>query len=127
VLVPVPAARIGEREITVNVGVEASVAATLQPNDRVDVVAAYLASGDSKPYAQIAVSGARVLRVTRLASPGGGRAETTVLSGDTVLAVTFALAPADVARVVLAQTVAKTLRLALVPRNAPVGTSGDSR
>ena len=126
-LVPVPAARVGEREITVNVGVEASVAAALQPNDRVDVVAAYAASGDSKPYAQIAVSSARVLRVARLVPPGGGRAESAGLSGDTVLAVTFALEPGDVAKVVLAQTVAKTLRLALLPRNTPVDTSGGSR
>jgi pilus assembly protein CpaB len=121
VLVPVPAARPGEREITVNVGVEASVAAALQPDDRVDVVAAYDDGGNSKPYAQVTVSGARVLRVKRLAAAGGRAADPgDGLAGDTVLAVTFALIPRDVARVVLAQTVAKTLRLALVPRGQPV-------
>jgi pilus assembly protein CpaB len=119
VLVPAPAARPGEREITVNVGVEASVAAALRPEDRVDVVAAYDPGGTATPYAQVTVSNARVLRVERLAAAGGK--QENALSGDTVLAVTFALLPADVTKVVLAQTVAKTLRLALVPRGLPVG------
>ena len=114
-LVPVPAALRGERELTVNVGVEASVAAVLKPGDRVDVVAAYEAKGKAKPFAEVSVSNARVLRVTRLQSPTDDPADATVLAGDTTLAVTFALVPADVSKVVLAQTVAKTLRLALVP------------
>jgi pilus assembly protein CpaB len=120
VLVPVPSARPGEREITVNVGVEASVAAVLQPEDRVDIVAAYVEGGDRRPYAHVTVSGARVLRVERLTSTLSGKNEG--LSGDTVLAATFALVPKDVTKVVLAQTVAKTLRLALVPRGSPVGS-----
>jgi len=121
VLAAVPAAQPGEREITVNVGVEASVAAALQPEDRVDVIAAYDQGGDSTPYAQVTVSNARVLRVERLGSANTRAADTgDRLTGDTVLAVTFALLPNDVTRVVLAQTVAKTLRLALVPRGNPL-------
>lgn len=123
-LVPVPAALRGEREFTVNVGVEASVAAVLRPGDRVDVVAAYEARSKAKAYAEVSVSGARVLRVTRLQTPTDDAADAGVLAGDTTLAVTFALTPADVSKVVLAQTVAKTLRLALVPP-APVPAGGD--
>lgn len=122
-LVPVPAAARGEREVTVNVGVEASVAAVLRPGDHVDVVAAYEAKGSAKPYAQVTVSNARVLRVTRLQSTTAD-ADSGLLAGDTTLAVTFALVPANVSRVVLAQTVAKTLRLALVPP-APVAPGGN--
>ena len=122
-LVPVPAALRGEREVTVNAGVEASVAAVLKPGDRVDVVAAYEAKGPAKPYAQVTVSNARVLRVTRLQSTTDD-AGPGLLAGDTTLAVTFALVPADVSTVVLAQTVAKTLRLALVPP-APARAGGN--
>ena len=122
-LVPVPAALRGEREVTVNAGVEASVAAALEPGDHVDVVAAYEAKGQSKPYAQVTVSNARVLRVTRLQSTTGD-ADPAGLAGDTTLAVTFALVPADVSKVVLAQTVAKTLRLALVPPAPVPGGNG---
>jgi Flp pilus assembly protein CpaB len=128
VLVPVPAARPGEREITVNVGVEASVAAALRPEDRVDVVAAYAERSEQPAYGQLTVSNARVLRVERLASESE---EVRGLRGDTILAVTFALVPADVIKVVLAQTTAKTLRLALVPRGgavrrpAPPSTGGN--
>lgn len=115
VLVAVPAALPGEREVTVNVGVEASIAAALEPDDRVDVIAAYEARGRAEPYAEATVSGARVLRVKRLQSTGDPGDAGDVLAGDTVLAVTLALVPKDVAKVVLAQTVAETLRLALVP------------
>lgn len=117
VLVQVPAARPGEREITVNVGVEASVAAALRPDDRVDVVAAYPEKAEQPAYGQLTVSNARILRVERLATGAG---EAGGLRGDTILAVTFALIPTDVIKVVLAQTTAKTLRLALVP---PGGTA----
>lgn len=122
VLVRRPTARSGEREVTVNVGVEASIAATLQPEDRVDIVAAYAASGKQKPYARITVSGARVLRVRTLAEAVSSSKSVPegTLAGDTTLAVTFALKPGDVAAVVLAQTVAKTLRLALQPKGVPV-------
>lgn len=123
-LVPVPAALRGEREITVNVGVEASIAASLEPGDRVDVVAAYEARSKAKPYAEVAVSNARVLRVTRLQNPTDDAADAGVLAGDTTLAVTFALVPKDVSKVVLAQTVAETLRLALVPP-APAAAGGN--
>jgi pilus assembly protein CpaB len=121
VLVERPSARAGEREVTVNVGVEASIAASLEPEDRVDIVAAYAASGKQKPYARITVSGARVLRVRTLAE-AASKTKTVpdgTLAGDTTLAVTFALKPGDVANVVLAQTVAKTLRLALQPKGVP--------
>jgi Flp pilus assembly protein CpaB len=119
-LVAAPEALPGEREVTVNVGVEASVAAALRPGDRVDVIAAYEAAGKTPPHAEVAVSEVRVLRVTRLRSPASGAEETGVLAGDTVLAVTVALAPPAASKVVLAQTVARTLRLALVP---PTGRS----
>jgi pilus assembly protein CpaB len=123
VLVPVPAARPGEREITVNVGVEASVAAALRPDDRVDVIAAYPEKQEQPAYGQLTASNARILRVERLAT---GTEEAGGLRGDTILAVTFALIPTDVIKVVLAQTTAKTLRLALVPRGgtAPPPTGG---
>lgn len=118
VLVPTPAARAGEREVTVNVGVEASIAAVLAPEDRVDIVAAYAAAGKQKAYAQITVSGARVLRVRPLVEGRAAREELPEgsLAGDTTLAVTLALPPEAVAKVVLAQTVAKNLRLALQPK-----------
>ena len=123
-LVPVPATLRGEREITVNVGVEASIAAVLEPGDRVDVIAAYKAKGNAKSRAEVTVSNARVLRVNRLQLPTGEEPEAGVLDGDTTLAVTFALIPADVSKVVLAQTVADTLRLALVPP-APAAAEGN--
>jgi pilus assembly protein CpaB len=118
VLVPVPEAHAGEREVTVNVGVEASIAAALEPGDYVDIVAAYTATGKQKAYAQITVSGARVLRIRTLAQANASTKQVPAgtLAGDTTLAVTFALVPDAVAKVVLAQTVAKTLRLALQPR-----------
>lgn len=123
VLVEVPRAKAGEREVTVNVGVEASIAAVLTPEDRVDIVAAYAPGGKQKPYAQITVSGARVLRVKPLVEgPKSSRDEELPegsLAGDTTLAVTFALPPDAVGKVVLAQTVAKTLRLALQPKGVP--------
>ena len=121
VLVPVPKAAAGEREVTVNVGVEASIAAVLTPEDRVDIVAAYAATGKQKAYAEISVSGARVLRVRTLAEASTGKKQIPegTLAGDTTLAVTFALKPDAVAKVVLAQTVAKTLRLALQPKGVP--------
>jgi pilus assembly protein CpaB len=120
-LVPVPAAARGEREVTVTVGVEASIAAALKPGDRVDVVAAYEAKGPAKAYAEVTVSNARVLRVKRLQSTTEQDEDVSVLAGDTTLAATFALAPQEVSRLVLAQTVAKTLRLALVPPAAVGG------
>jgi pilus assembly protein CpaB len=125
VLVEVPAAKAGEREFTVNVGVEASIAAVLAPDDRVDIVAAYAPAGKQKAYAQITVSGARVLRVKPLVEKRASREELPEgsLAGDTTLAVTFALPPAAVAKVVLAQTVAKNLRLALQPKGVAVNAT----
>jgi len=114
VLVELPGARSGEREMTVEVGVQDSVAAALAPLDRVDIVAAYRSQGSQPARAALTVSGARVLRVTPMPKAPG-------VAGDSRLAVTFALTPKQVQAVALAQTVAAGLRLALQPR----GTAPD--
>jgi pilus assembly protein CpaB len=113
VLVPVPVAHADERELTVNVGVQDTVAASLAPLDRVDIVAAYRSDGDQAARAVLTVSGARVLRVIPLPKTSG-------IAGESRLAVTFALSPKQVQDVALAQTVAAGLRLALHPRGAPL-------
>lgn len=113
VLVEVPRARADEREMTVSVGVQDSVAAALAPLDRVDIVSAYRSRGQQPARAVVTVSGARVLRATPMPQVSG-------VSGDSRLAVTFALTPQQVKAVALAQTVSDGLRLALQPRgNAP--------
>ena len=111
VLVETPRARAGEREMTVEVGVQDSVAAALAPLDRVDLVAAYRSQGTEPARAALTVSGARVLRVTPIPKTSG-------VAGDSRLAVTFALTPPQVKAVALAQTVAAGLRLALQPRGS---------
>jgi len=111
VLVELPRAREGEREMTLEVGVQDSVAAALAPLDRVDIVAAYRSQGADPARAALTVSGARVLRVTPIPKASG-------IAGDSRLAVTFALSPQQVQAVALAQTVAAGLRLALQPRGA---------
>jgi len=116
VLVEVPRARADEREMTVPVGVQDSVAAALAPLDRVDIVSAYRSRGAQPARAVVTVSGARVLRVTPMPENSG----VSGVSGDSRLAVTFALTPQQVKAVALAQTVSDGLRLALQPRgNAP--------
>lgn len=114
VLVETPKARTGERELTVQVGVQDSVAVALAPLDRVDIVAAYRARGGAPAKAVETVSGARVLRVEPI--PEANR-----LAGELQMSVTFALSPKQVRAVALAQTVSDGLRLALQPR----GTAPD--
>ena len=109
VLVEVPKAASGEREMTVEVGVQDSVAAQLAPLDRVDIVSAYRGRSGQPARAVVTVSGARVLRLTPMPKISG-------VSGDSRLAVTFALTPKQVKAVALAQTVSDGLRLALQPR-----------
>jgi Flp pilus assembly protein CpaB len=111
-LVDVPVARRNEREMTVDVGIQDSIAAALGPDDRVDIVAAYRSKGEKPAYAAVVVAGARVLRVTPIPRPAGAS------NSDTRLAVTFALSTKQVQAVALAQAVADSLRLVLQPRGA---------
>lgn len=124
-LVQAPTATPQERIISLQVDIEASVAGSVGPEDRVDIIAATKGSGTTEPVSKTVVSGVRVLRAEPIstsssegigvgAAPAGGDGKAKP-EGFSNFVVTLAVAPQQSEQVILADTIADSVRLALIP------------
>lgn len=124
-MIEAPTATPQERIISLQVDIEASVAGSVGPEDRVDIIAATNGSGTAKPVSKTVVSGVRVLRAEPIstsssegigvgAASSGGQGEDEP-AGFSTFVVTLAVSPRQSERVILADTIADSVRLALIP------------
>jgi pilus assembly protein CpaB len=113
-LVPPPRLAPGQREIAILVDAETGVAGRLQPDDDVDVVAAYAGANDGPDETQVVVSGARVLAVGQPSIKGGDAVKQANADPEQVVPITFALNARQVLKVEHAESFATEVRLALL-------------
>lgn len=124
-LIETPTATPQERVISLQVDIEASVAGGVGPEDRVDVIAAVKGSGTRKSVVRTVVSAVRVLTAEPVSTPGSegigggtapsGESRDAPPAGFSTFVVTLAMSPRQSEQVILADTIADSLRLALIP------------
>lgn len=139
-LIPAPTATPQERIISLQVDIEASVAGSVGPEDRVDIISATSGSGTTKSVSKTVVSSVRVLRaepISSSSSEGIGVGDAPSEEGEdtpegfSTFVVTLAVTPKQSEQVILADTIADSVRLALIPpspgidRNATASTPAD--
>jgi pilus assembly protein CpaB len=115
-LVPPPRLAPGQQELSILVDAETGVAGRVQPDDNVDIVAAYSGESNGPDVATVVVPGARVLAVGQPQIKGGQNVKDANATVDPkqVVPITFALTPRQVLKVEHAETFASEVRLALL-------------
>lgn len=106
-LVPPPALRAGQREITVLVDAGTGVASSVAPGMVVDVFATFAGSPEQAPQARVVIDRARVLAV------GAAEAPAAAMAGGELVPVTFAVSVEESLRVAYVESFATKVRLAL--------------
>lgn len=127
-LVPPPRLAPGQEELAILVDAETGVAGRVQPDDSVDIVAAYSGQNNGPDVATVVVPAARVLRVGQTQIKGGQNVKDANADPKQVVPITFALTPRQVLKVEHAETFASEVRLALLrpgDQQTPLG-KGDS-
>lgn len=109
-LVPPPALRAGQREITVLVDAGTGVASSVAPGMVVDVFATFAGSPEQAPQATVVVDRARVLAV---GAAEAGEAPAAAMAGGELVPVTFAVSVEESLRVAYVESFATKVRLAL--------------
>jgi pilus assembly protein CpaB len=119
-LVPPPRLAPGQREIAILVDAETGVAGLLQPDDNVDIIAAYAGSGEGQPdVTQVVVAGARILAIGQQTVKGVQGVKEANSDPQQVVPITFALTPRQALAVEHAETFADEVRLALLRPGEP--------
>jgi pilus assembly protein CpaB len=113
-LVPPPRLAPGQREMAIDVDAETGVAGLLQPDDQVDIVAAYTGANQGPDVTEVVVPGARVLEVGQPQVKGGQGVKEATADPQQVVPITFALTARQVLLVEHAETFASEVRLALL-------------
>lgn len=113
-LVPPPRLAPGQQELSILVDAETGVAGRVQPDDDVDIVAAYSGADNGPDVATVVVPGARVLAVGQTQIKGAQNVRDANADPKQVVPITFALTPRQVLKVEHAETFASEVRLALL-------------
>jgi pilus assembly protein CpaB len=113
-LVPPPRLAPGQQELSILVDAETGVAGRVQPDDDVDIVAAYAGVNNGPDVATVVVPGARVLSIGQPQIKGAQNVKDANADPKQVVPITFALTPRQVLKVEHAETFAAEVRLALL-------------
>lgn len=113
----------GQRELAILVDGESGVAGQVTPGSTVDIVATFAGNNKVRSSARVIIAGAKVLGVgvptSNTGQPvagagGGGKSTSPAASSNTVVPITFALAPREVLDLSYAESFAAKVRLSLI-------------
>ncbi|WP_175408390.1 Flp pilus assembly protein CpaB [Streptomyces sp. TRM64462] len=129
-----PALESGEQEIAIMIDASTGVAGKITAGARVNIYATFDDEGRGKgavAESRLIVPGARVLDVGKLTpidQRGSGGDSARAYGAREAVPITFALTTADAQRVAYAESFAKHVRLALLPKDGPQASPkpGDS-
>jgi pilus assembly protein CpaB len=118
-LVAPPRLAPDQEEMAINIDASTGVAGRLQPDDVVDIVAAYAGANNGPDVTEVVVPSARVLHIGQPTVKGGqvpvGEVNAvTKADPEQVVPITFALTPRQVLLVDHAESFAQEVRLALL-------------